>query len=51
MVEGPDYSTNFVGFDKLPVRFKIADRLVYSPHAYNIAGHPFGSYDELKQAV
>jgi endoglucanase len=49
MVESPDYSTNFVGFDKLPLRFKIADRLVYSPHAYNIAGHPFRSYDELKQ--
>jgi endoglucanase len=49
MVESPDYSTNFVGFDNLPVRLKIADRLVYSPHAYNIANHPFGSYDELKQ--
>ena len=49
MVESPDYSTNFVGFDKLPVRLKIAHRLVYSPHAYNIADHPFGSYDELKQ--
>src|SRR5260370_29918703 len=49
MVESPDYSTNFVGFDKLPLRFKIADRLVYSPHAYNIAGHPFRSYDQLKQ--
>ncbi len=50
MVESPDYSTNFVGFDKLPVQLKVADRLVYSPHAYNIDGHPFGSYDELKQA-
>jgi endoglucanase len=49
IVEGPEYSTNFAGFDKLPVRLKIADRLVYSPHAYNIANHPFGSYDELKQ--
>jgi endoglucanase len=49
MVEGPDYSTNFVGFDKLPLRFKIADRLVYSPHAYNIADHPFRSYDDLMQ--
>jgi endoglucanase len=49
MVEGPEYSTNFIGFDKLPIRLKIADRLVYSPHAYNIANHPFGSYDELKQ--
>jgi len=50
MVESPDYSTNFVGFDKLPVRLKVADRLVYSPHAYNIDEHPFASYDELKQA-
>jgi endoglucanase len=50
MVESPDYSTNFVGFDKLPVRLKVADRLVYSPHAYNIDKHAFASYDELKQA-
>jgi endoglucanase len=49
MVESPDYSTNFAGFDKLPVKLKVADRLVYSPHAYNIDGHPFASYDELKQ--
>jgi len=49
MVEGPEYSTNFAGFDKLPVRLKVEDRLVYSPHAYNIDGHPFSSYDELKQ--
>jgi len=48
MVEGPDYSTNFVGFDKLPVRLNIADRLVYSPHAYNISNHSFSNYDELK---
>ena len=50
MVEGPEYSTNFAGFDKLPVRLPIANRLVYSPHAYNIEGHPFSSYEELKQA-
>ena len=49
MVESPDYSTNFMGFDKLPVKLKVADRLVYSPHAYNIDQHPFASYDELKQ--
>ena len=49
MVEGPEYSTNFVGFDKLPVRLRIANRLVYSPHAYNIGNHPFASYEELKQ--
>jgi endoglucanase len=49
MVEGPEYSTNFAGFDKLPVRLNIAHRLVYSPHAYNIANHPFGSYEDLKQ--
>jgi endoglucanase len=50
MVESPDYSTNFTGFDKLPVRLKVAHRLLYSPHAYNIAGHVFTSYDELKKA-
>jgi endoglucanase len=50
MVESPDYSTNFAGFDKLPVRLKVARRLVYSPHAYNIDGHAFSNYDELKQA-
>ncbi|MBV8114765.1 MAG: cellulase family glycosylhydrolase [Silvibacterium sp.] len=49
MVESPDYSTNFTGFDKLPVVLKVKQRLVYSPHAYNIEGHPFASYDELKQ--
>jgi endoglucanase len=50
MVESPDYSTNFVGFDKLPVQLRVAHRLVYSPHAYNIEGHVFSSYDELSQA-
>ncbi len=50
MVEGPHYSTDFTGADRLPVRLKVADRLVYSPHAYNIANHPFASYDELKRA-
>jgi endoglucanase len=49
MMESPDYSTNFTGFDKLPVRLKVADRLVYSPHAYAPADHVFSSYDELKQ--
>jgi len=49
MVESPDYSTNFTGFDKLPVRLNVADRLVYSPHAYAPADHVFSSYDELKQ--
>jgi endoglucanase len=50
MVESPDYSTNFTGFDRLPVVLKVKQRLVYSPHAYNIDGHPFSGYDELKQA-
>lgn len=49
MVEGPDYSTNFAGFDKMPVRLKVADRLVYSPHAYAPADHAFSNYDDLKQ--
>jgi len=50
MVEGPEYSTNLAGFGKLPVKLPIEHRLVYSPHAYNIEGHPFASYEELKQA-
>jgi endoglucanase len=50
MVESPDYSTNFTGFDKLPVRLKVEHRLVYSPHAYNISDHSFSSYEELKRA-
>src|SRR5437868_7051266 len=29
MVEGPEYSTNFTGFDKLPVTLPVAHRLVY----------------------
>ena len=49
MVEGPEYSTNFAGFDKLPVRLSVANRLVYSPHAYNIDNHPFKNYEELQQ--
>jgi endoglucanase len=49
-VEGPSYSTDFTAFGKLPVVLKIANRTVYSPHAYAIAGHAFPSYDELKQA-
>ena len=49
MVESPDYSTNFAGFDKLPVRLKVADQLVYSPHAYAPSDHVFSNYEELKQ--
>jgi endoglucanase len=48
-VEGPQYSTDFTEFGKLSAVLKIANRLVYSPHAYNIAGHAFVSYEELKQ--
>jgi len=50
MVESPKYSTDFTGFDKLPVVLKVKQRVVYSPHAYNIDEHPFANYDELKQA-
>jgi len=50
MVEGPEYSTNFAGFDKLPVRLPVAHRLVYSPHAYYNEHYDFSSYDELRQA-
>ena len=49
VVESPDYSTNFAGFDELPVRLKVADRLVYSPHAYASPDHVFSNYNELKQ--
>ena len=50
IVEGPEYSTNFTGFDKLAVTLPVAHRLVYSPHAYADAQHRFPSYEELKQA-
>jgi endoglucanase len=50
MVESPEYSTNFTGFDKLPVRLPIPRRLIYSPHAYNIQSHTFATYEEMKQA-
>ena len=50
MVESPQYSTNFTGFDQLPVQLPVAHRLVYSPHAYYDPHHAFSSYDELKQA-
>ena len=50
MVEGPEYSTNFTGFDKLPVKLPVEKRLVYSPHAYYDEKYPFSAYEELKQA-
>lgn len=43
MVEGPKYSTDLRGFDKLPVSLPIAHRLVYSPHAYSGS---YGEHDE-----
>jgi endoglucanase len=45
MVEGPQYSTDFTAFGTLPLVLKVANRVVYSPHAYSFSG-----YDELKQA-
>lgn len=50
MVESPQYSTNFTGFDKLPIVLPIAHRLVYSPHAYYVEGQDLSSLDALKQA-
>jgi len=50
MVEGPEYSTNFAGFDKLPVKLPAEHKLVYSPHGYYDEKFPLSSYDELKQA-
>jgi len=49
MVEGPEYSTNLSGFDKLPVHLPVPNRLVYSPHAYFDQKHPFATLDEMKQ--
>ncbi len=50
MVESPDYSTNFAGFDKLPVTLPVAHRLVYSPHAYHADGQNLSNYEDLKSA-
>jgi endoglucanase len=50
MVEGPQYSTDFTGFGRLPLVLKVRHRAVYSPHAYASAEHRFQSYDELRQA-
>jgi endoglucanase len=49
IVEGPEYSTNLAGFDKLPVKLPAANKLVYSPHAYSNSGHAYSTYEELKQ--
>jgi endoglucanase len=49
MVEGPEYSTNFTGFDKLPVELPVAHRLVYSPHAYYVEGQDLSNLDVLKK--
>jgi len=50
MVESPDYSTNFAGFDKLPVQLPVEHRLVYSPHAYYSPELKSAGLDELKKA-
>lgn len=50
MVESPDYSTNFTGFDKLPVTLPVAHKLVYSPHAYYVQGQDLSNFDALRQA-
>ena len=48
IVEGPEYSTNFIGFDKLQVTLPVPHRLVYSPHAYFAGGQTLPSYEDLK---
>ena len=48
-VESPDYSTNFTGFDKLPVHLPLPHRLVYSPHAYFAGNQTPANFDQLKQ--
>ncbi|MGC2813851.1 MAG: glycoside hydrolase family 5 protein [Candidatus Acidiferrum sp.] len=50
MVEGPQYSTDFTAFAKLPLVLRVPNRVVYSPHAYPSANHVFQSYEEMKQA-
>jgi endoglucanase len=50
IVEGPEYSTNFTGFSKLPVTLPVAHRLVYSPHAYYVKGQDLSNLDAMKQA-
>ena len=42
-VESPYYSTDFRGVVALPVKLSVADRLVYSPHAYNDS---YGAHNE-----
>jgi endoglucanase len=49
MVEGPQYSTDLTAFGRLPLTLKVANRVVYSPHAYAPHGHSFASYEEMKQ--
>jgi endoglucanase len=49
MVEGPQYSTDFTAFATLPLVLKVAQRVVYSPHAYAASGHAFQNYEELRQ--
>ncbi len=50
IVEGPQYSTDFTGFEKLPVQLPIPHRLVYSPHAYYDARFRGMNYQQLSQA-
>jgi len=49
MVESPQYSTDFTAFAALPLVLKVAQRVVYSPHAYAPPGHAFQNYEELRQ--
>lgn len=48
IVEGPEYSTDFRGAAALPVRLKVANRLVYSPHDYGMSQPEMHSYEDLK---
>jgi endoglucanase len=50
MVEGPQYSTDLTKFGELPLVLQVANRVVYSPHAYSFSVHPFQDYEELRQA-
>jgi endoglucanase len=50
VVEGPHYSTDFSGVTVHPIKLKIPNRLVYSPHFYASGQHQLKSYDEAKKA-
>lgn len=52
MVEGLNYATDFRGaYDKPPLAFNVANRLVWSVHDYSWFHPGVASYDDLKTAL